>query len=40
LRCSCGWGRLVRFMMQFSHAMGAEEKDSELPPLQGHHLWK
>jgi hypothetical protein len=33
LRCSCGWGRLVRFMMQFSHAMGAEEKDSELPPL-------
>jgi hypothetical protein len=32
LRCSCGWGRLVRFMMQFSHAVGAEEKDSELPP--------
>jgi len=31
LRCSCGWGRLVCFIIQFSHAVGAEEKDSELP---------
>jgi hypothetical protein len=26
LRCSCGWGRLVRVMMQFSHAAGQRRR--------------
>jgi hypothetical protein len=29
LRCSCGWARLVCVMLQFSHAVGAEEKHSD-----------
>ncbi len=33
LRCSCGWGRLVCVMMQFSHSVG--EEAGRLHQLQG-----
>ena len=36
LRCSCGWGRLVCLMIQFSHAAGKRSR-SVAPPA-GHHL--
>ncbi len=39
LRCSCVWGRLVRVMMQFFHALGLRRR-THTAPLQGRHLWK
>src|SRR5271169_3478554 len=31
LRCSCGWGRLVSVMMQFSHAVGQRRRTQTAP---------